>query len=101
VDKDSGQIHSVETTAANVHELTPAVELLHGQEEMVYADAGYQGIEKRPDMKGKSTTFRVAIRPGKRRGLPKTANGRLDDLIKSAKAHFYAKDEHPLRVIKQ
>jgi transposase, IS5 family len=40
VDKDSGLIHSVETTAANVHDLTPATELLHGDEEVVYADAG-------------------------------------------------------------
>ena len=30
VDKDSGLIHSVATTAANVHDLTPVAELLHG-----------------------------------------------------------------------
>ncbi len=60
VDTDSGLIHSVETTAANVHDLTPAAELLHGDEEVVYAIAtgiceavaGYQGIEKRPVMEG-------------------------------------------------
>ena len=32
VDKDSDLIHSVVTTAANVHDLTPAAELLHGDE---------------------------------------------------------------------
>ena len=32
VDKDSGLIHSVVTTAANVHDLTQAGELLHGDE---------------------------------------------------------------------
>jgi len=31
VDKDNGLIDSVETTAANVHDLTPAAELLHGE----------------------------------------------------------------------
>jgi len=66
VDKDSGLIHSVVTTAANVHDLTPAAELLHGDEAVVYADAGYQGIAKRPEMAGRTTTFRVAMRPGKR-----------------------------------
>ena len=66
VDKDSGLIHSVVTTAANVHDLTPAAELLHGAEEVVYADAGYQGIAKRSEMTGKTTEFRVAMRPGKR-----------------------------------
>ena len=43
VDKDNGLIHRIETTSANVHDLTPAAELLHGQETVVYADAGYQG----------------------------------------------------------
>ena len=35
VDKDSGLIHSVVTTAPNVHHITPASELLHGDEEVV------------------------------------------------------------------
>jgi IS5 family transposase len=42
-------IHSVEPTAANVHDLTPAAGLLHGEVTVVYADAGYQGIEKRAE----------------------------------------------------
>jgi IS5 family transposase len=42
--KDSGLIHSVVTIAANVHDLTPAAELLHGDEAVVYADAGCRGI---------------------------------------------------------
>jgi IS5 family transposase len=101
VDKDSGLIHSVVVTAANVHDLTPAAELLHGDEEVVYGDAGYQGIAKRPEMTGKTAEFRVAMRPGKRRALPDTPEGRLDDLVETAKAHFRSKGEHPFRVIKQ
>jgi len=101
VDKDNGLIHSIETTSANVHDLTPAAELLHGQETVVYADSGYQGIEKREEMKGKAIGFRVAMRPGKRRALPDTPEGRLDDLIETAKAHIRAKGEHPFRVIKR
>ena len=101
VDSESGLIHSVGTTAANVHDLTPAAELLHGEETVVYADAGYQGIEKRPEMQGRGIGFRTAMRPGKRRTLPATPEGRLDDLIETAKAHFRAKVEHPFRVIKR
>jgi IS5 family transposase len=101
VDKDNGLIHSVETTAANVHDLTPAAELLHGDETVVYADAGYQGIEKREEMQGKGIGFRVAMRPGKRRALPDSPEGRLDDLIETAKAHIRAKGEHPFRVMKR
>jgi IS5 family transposase len=101
VDKDNGLIHSIETTSANVHDLTPAADLLHGDETVVYADSGYQGIEKREEMQGKAIGFRVAMRPGKRRALPDTPEGRLDDLIETAKAHIRAKGEHPFRVIKR
>ncbi len=62
---------------------------------MVYADAGYQGIAKRPEMAGKTTEFRVAMRHGKRRVLPDTPEGRLADLVETAKAHIRAKGEHP------
>jgi len=103
VDKDSGLIHSAETTAATVDDLTPAAELLHGGEDVLYAVAagfceavaGYQGIEKRPDMEGKTTTFRIAMRPGERRALSNTAEGRQDDLVETAKARIRAEGEHP------
>jgi IS5 family transposase len=101
VDKDSGLIHSVVTPVANVHHLNPAAGLLHGDEKLVYCDAGYEGIAKRADMAGYSAEFRVAMRPGKRRLLPDTPEGRLDDLVETAKAHIRWKLEHPFRVIKQ
>jgi IS5 family transposase len=101
VDSESGLIHSMETTAANVHDLTPAAVLLHGEETVVYADAGYQGIARRPEMQGRGIGFRVAMRPGKRRALPETPEGRVDDLIETAKVHFRAKVEHPFLVIKR
>jgi hypothetical protein len=61
--KDSGLIHSIVSTAANVHDLTPAANLLHGGEHAVYADGGYHGIAKKPEMTGKTTEFRVASDP--------------------------------------
>ena len=82
-----------------MHDLPTAAELLHGEETVVYADAGYQGIEKRPEMEGKGMGFRVAMRPEKRRALPDTPEGRVDDLIETAKAHIRAKVEHPFRVM--
>ena len=62
VDSETGLIHSVETTAANVHDLTPASELLHGEETVVYAEAGYQGIEKRPEMQPRGVPVQGARR---------------------------------------
>ena len=101
VDKDSGLVHSVVVTAANVHDLTPAAEVLHGDEDVVYGDAGYQGIAKRPEMIGKTMEFRVAMRPGKRWVLPETAEGKPQDLVETPKAHIRSKIEHSFRVIKQ
>ena len=101
VDKDSGLMHPVVVTAANVHDLNSGAELLHGDEEVVYGDAGYQGIAKRHGMSGAAAEYRVAMRPGKRQALPNTPEGKLQDLIETAKAHIRAKVEHLFRVIKQ
>lgn len=56
---------------------------------------------KRPEKEGKITTFRIAMRPGKRRVLSNSAEGRLDDHNETAKPHIRAKGEHPFRVSKQ
>jgi IS5 family transposase len=45
--------------------------------------------------------FRVTMWPGKRRGLPDIPEGRMQDLIETAKAQIHSKVEHPFRVIKQ
>jgi IS5 family transposase len=52
-------------------------------------------------MAGKTRELRVAMRSGKRRALPDTPKGRLQDLLETAKAHIRSKGEHPFRVIKQ
>ena len=98
VDKDSGLIHSVVTTAANVHDLTPAAELLHGDEEVIYGDAGYQGIAK-TEMEGTAADFGVAMRPGKRRVLPDTPRKAADH--RGCQGPHPRQIEHPFRVIKQ
>lgn len=50
VDAKSGLTHSLETTSANEHDLNQVGHLLHGKEEFVFADAGYQGAENREDL---------------------------------------------------
>ena len=49
VDNTLDLIHSIATTSANVHDITQADKRLHGQEECVWGDAGYRGIEKREE----------------------------------------------------
>ncbi|CAH2905010.1 MAG: Mobile element protein, partial [uncultured Paraburkholderia sp.] len=100
VDAESGLVHTVIGTAANVHDINEAEALLHGQETDVYADAAYRGIEKR--CQANPVRWHVAMRPGRRRQLD--LKDRLDaifDQIERLKAGIRAKVEHPFRVLKQ
>src|SRR3546814_6986278 len=62
VDTDSGLVHTVTTTPANVADVTQTGALLHGDEEVVYADAGYTGAAKRAELEGVAVTWRIAER---------------------------------------
>lgn len=97
VDDTLGLIHSVESTPANEHDLNVADKLLHGEEKKVWADAGYTGIEKRPEHKDRSVDWNVAKRAGKRKQLPKDG---IEERIEQLKASVRAIVEHPFRVIK-
>jgi IS5 family transposase len=49
VDAESGLVHSLVCTAANVADVTQVDQLLHGEEIYVSGDAGYTGVDKRPE----------------------------------------------------
>ena len=42
-----------------MHDLTPVSELLHGEEDVVYSNAGYQGLERRREMENKGVRNRM------------------------------------------
>lgn len=100
VDADSGLVHTVRGTAGNVADVVEANTLLHGQETQVWADAGYQGADKRPDAKN-DVRWHIAMRPGKRKRLDKSKLvDQLTEQLERIKASTRAKVEHPFRVIK-
>ncbi len=102
VDADSGLVHTVVGTAANVNDVTQAHALVHGEEINVLADAGYQGVDKRVETQGINVNWHVAMRPGKRKALDKsTPMGAIQDELEQVKARIRAKVEHPFRVIKR
>ena len=101
-DAESGLVHTVVGTAANVNDVTQAHALLHGEESDVFSDAGYQGVERRTEAQGIEVNWHVAMRPGKRRALDKEAPvGKLRDELERVKARIRAKVEHPFRIIKR
>lgn len=102
VDADSGLVHTVVGTAANVNDVTQAAALVHGEETDVFADAGYQGVAKREEVQGIEANWHVAMRPGKRRALDKDSPmGAVLEQLEHVKARIRAKVEHPFRVIKR
>ncbi len=100
VDAESGLVHTVVGTAANVHDVTQAHALLHGEEKTVHGDAGYVGVEKRPENVQRTVGWNVAMRPGRRKRLPDTVLGRALDKLEQVKARIRAKVEHPFHWVK-
>ena len=99
VDAESGLVHTVIGTAANVNDVTQGHNLLHGDEQIVFADAGYQDASKRPEAKG--VDWHVAMRLGKRKAQKHTPWGQLSEQAEKLKASVRAKVEHAFRVVKR
>ena len=76
--------------------------MLHGDETVVFADAGYRGVEKRPEAKARhpAVNWLVAIIPDKCRVLRDRPSDLIVNWIEQIKASVGAKAEHPFRVIK-
>ena len=99
-DMDTGLVHSLATTPANAADVTCAHALLHGEERLALGDAGYRGVDRRPEHQGRAVQWEVALRPGQRRALPKNRAGRQAERIEQLKARVRALVEHPFHWIK-
>ena len=98
VDDQSGLVHSLATTSANMHDLRASEELLHGEEVRVWGDAGYRGIEKREAHEDRQVAWHIAMRPSQRRRL---ARDELERLMEECKSSVRAKVEHVFFYVKQ
>ena len=77
VDKDSGLVHTVKATAANVHDVSETSKLLTGEEEAVYGDSGYLGAGKREDAvvrnkSGHKIKYKINRRPSQVKKLSRS-----------------------------
>jgi len=101
VDAESGSIHSLETTAANEHDITQAGNLLHGEEKEAFGDSGYRGIEKREELKESTAQWHVSMMNSKRKALSDSSADQTLELLEKVKSSIRAKVEHPFRIIKR
>ena len=104
VDKDSGLVHDLEVTGANVHDVTMVSELLTGEEESVYGDSGYLGAEKREEAtvhnnKGKKIKYKINRRPSQSKHKSKRSQAQIKRR-EHEKSSVRAKVEHVFGVVK-
>mgnify|MGYP000851747328 FL=1 len=100
VDAGTGLVHSITVTGANVHDLDEITHLVRPDDEVVYADAGYQGVEKRPEVNRDAHLSQVTWRVAARKGVVKTMHPH-EQAIESRKASVRAKVEHVFLILKR
>ena len=96
VDADSGLVHTVRATAANVADVNVLGELLHGGEESLHGDSAYHSKELKAQAEASGIEFNVNQRGTKHRPLTKTQRMRNRRL-----SRVRAVVEHPFLVVKR
>lgn len=103
-DKDSGLVHTVKVTAANVNDVTMTSQLLTGEENAVYGDSGYLGADKREEAitrnkAGKRIRYKLNRRPSQINKQSPRSQGQLKRR-EHEKSSVRAKIEHVFGVVK-
>jgi len=104
VDAGSGYVHSLETTAANVHDITVASQLIREDDEVVYGDSGYLGIEKREEVKSSPHLSVKEYRINRRhQSVQRMPAGFIEweKQIERRKSSVRSKVEHPFLIVKR
>jgi IS5 family transposase len=102
-DAGTGIIHSIEATAANVHDIDVAHKLLRDDDEVAYGDSGYIGIEKRPEIAGDERFRDIEFRLNRKRGALRKLHPIAKEWemhIENRKSATRSKVEHVFHIIK-
>ena len=96
VDTDSGLVHTLTGTAANVADVNVLGELLHGGEQSLHGDSAYHSKELKAHAEASGIEFNVNERGTRHRPLTKTQRARNRRL-----SRVRATVEHPFLVVKR
>lgn len=104
VDRDTGLVHTLKVTAANVHDVTMMAELVSGEEDTVHGDSGYLGAEKREEAilrnrNGKKIRYKINRRPSQAKNLSTRSKAQVKRRERE-KSSVRAKVEHIFAVVK-
>ncbi len=105
VDKDSGLVHTIRVTGANVHDVTMTSELLTGEENEIYGDSGYIGADKREEAvvrnnKGRRINYKINRKPSQIKKLSQSGRYAAKK-AEHKKSSVRAKVEHVFAVVKR
>lgn len=104
VDAGSGLVHTITVTSANKHDITETVNLIREDDEVVYGDSGYLGVQKRSEIQQNEHFSKVDFRINRRpKSLPKVRSDHAIDwerYIEHRKSSIRSKVEHVFRIIK-
>ncbi len=100
VGADSGLVHSVAGTTANVLDVPKAHLLLRGHEEEAFADASYIGVDKRDEMKGQAVKWHVAAERGKIKAIQEGPLKALVTALERTRAQISSRVEHLFHIVK-
>jgi transposase, IS5 family len=99
VDVASGVVHTLTGTAANEADINQMAAVRHGEEEAVFADAGYTGAQNRPEHAERDVSWNIAIKRGIIKALPKGLRD-LAEPVERALSQVRAWVEHPFHIVK-
>jgi Transposase and inactivated derivatives, IS5 family len=103
VDAGSGLVHTIAVTAANAHDVTVAAALIRTDDEVVYGDSGYLGLQKRPEVQADAHLAAIEYRINRRpHVLPKVSDNSIDweRYIENRKSSVRCRVEWMFRIIK-
>ena len=102
VDAGSGLVHTITVTSANKHDITETVNLIREDDEVIYGDSGYLGVQKRSEIQQNEHFSKVDFRINRRpKSLPKVSDHAIDweRYIEHRKSSIRSKVEHVFRII--
>ena len=103
VDAESGYVHTITGTPANVHDVTEAHNLVRKDDTEVYGDSGYTGLERREEIKDDPHLSNIEYHINRR---PSSIKKLLEEEQKQARAEekekssIRSKVEHMFLIVK-
>ena len=104
-DAGTGYVHSISGTSANIHDLDEASKLIREDDNVVYGDSGYTGIQNRDEIQNdehlSKVDFRIAKRPSSRKTTAKYRGINWEKQIEHQKSSVRCKVEHVFLIVKR